>query len=537
MISVMILGHGLTKSGIMDKLVVFISRFSSTSKRKLIAIVSILTGSLSAFIQNIGAVALFLPAVLKISKKKGIPASELIMPLGFSAILGGTLTMIASGPLILSNALLKKADLEPYGLFAITPVGLCLLLGGILLFFFFGKKLLPSEQSSRSGNSVQKKLIDTWHLPHQVCYYDVPANSSLIGQTPEMSGIWNTYGLNILAISNEDKVDYAPWRHTRFDEGQQLVLLGDKHDIQRFTKKYDLNKCQRSHQIKDLEDPEYAGFVEVVIPSQSTLVGKSIRDISFRKHFAVEPVLVFSREEQIKGDFSDRRIRAGDTLILYGAWDQMVFVKNSQDFVVITPFEAEEKPKGKALIALLCFLGAVGLAIAGLPLSLTLFTGAIMMVLTGVIGMEDAYRAIEWKVVFLIAGLIPLGIAMQKTGTAAFLAEKLMGFPIMSHPLILLSSIAVISSVFSLFMSNVASIVVLAPLVIGMANISGLDPRPLVLLTAVCAANSFILPTHQVNAFLITPGGYQNRDYLKAGGLMSILFLIIVVSLFYFFYI
>ena len=158
------------------------------------------------------------------------------------------------------------------------------------------------------------------------------------------------------------------------------------------------------------------------------------------------------------------------------------------------------------------------------------------MVLTRVLRMEDAYQVIDWKVVFFLAGLIPMGIAMQKTGTAAFLAGGIMGAVYGGHPLLLLFAVAGMSTVFSLFMSNVASTVILAPLVISMARIAGMDPRPLVLLVAVCAANSFILPTHQVNAMLKTPGGYRNADYLKAGGGMTLIFLVVVTPMFYFFY-
>lgn len=158
------------------------------------------------------------------------------------------------------------------------------------------------------------------------------------------------------------------------------------------------------------------------------------------------------------------------------------------------------------------------------------------MVLLGVIKMDDFYHAIEWKVVFLIAGLIPLGTAMQKTGAAQYLAGGVMSLVQNGHPLVLLFTIAMLSTLFSLFMSNVAATVVLAPLVVGMAEIGGLDPRPLVLLVAVCAANSFVLPTHQVNAMLITPGGYRNRDYFKAGGGMTLLFLVAVVAMFYLVY-
>jgi di/tricarboxylate transporter len=172
----------------------------------------------------------------------------------------------------------------------------------------------------------------------------------------------------------------------------------------------------------------------------------------------------------------------------------------------------------------------------GASISLAFFTGAIAMILTRVLTIQEAYNAIEWKVVFLLAGLIPLGVAMQKTGAAAFLAEKVMSLVQGGHPMLILLTVAVLCTLFSLFMSNVGAIVVLAPLVMSMAQIGGLDPRPLALMAAVCAANSFILPTHQVNAFLMSSGGYRNADYIKAGSGITLLFLVIVVPLFYFFY-
>jgi len=164
------------------------------------------------------------------------------------------------------------------------------------------------------------------------------------------------------------------------------------------------------------------------------------------------------------------------------------------------------------------------------------FTGAMAMVLLRVLSIQEAYQSIEWKVVFLLAGLIPLGVAMQKTGTATFLAENVMSLIQAAHPIFLVITVAVLSTIFSLFMSNVGAIVVLAPLVIGMATIGGLDPRPLALMAAVCAANSFVLPTHQVNALLMSAGGYRNANYFKAGGGMTLIFLVVAVTVFYFFY-
>lgn len=537
MISVMIMGSGIAKTGVMNNFSGFLVRIVGSSKRKLIVLMSLSAGFLSGFIQNIGTASLFLPAIINISKREKIPASELIMPIGFATILGGTLTIVGTGPLILLNDLLRDANLKAYDFFSVTPVGLILLLTGTFFFFFFGNWVLPKSKSGRESVSEQKKIIDTWHLPHTICRYHIPANSPLIDLTPEESGIWSTYMLHILAVSLEKSVQYVPWRKTRFQAGQELALLGDETDIKKFAADFNLQLHEKLKGFKDLDDTASAGFVEILIPSQSSLVGNTMRELAFRKHYSIEPVMFFSREKEIRSDFSDRKIKAGDTLIVYALWENIIRLKTGNDFVVITPFEFEKQNKSKAWIAILCFAAAIGFTLARFPISISLFSGAVAMVLTRVIRIDEIYRAIEWKVVFLIAGLIPLGIAMQKTGTGEFLAKNIMSVIQGGHPIIFLFIVASISTLFTLIMSNVASTVVLIPLVINMAQIGGLDPRPVALMVAVCAANSFILPTHQVNAMLMTPGGYRNTDYLRAGGGITILFIIVVTSVFYLFFI
>jgi di/tricarboxylate transporter len=249
----------------------------------------------------------------------------------------------------------------------------------------------------------------------------------------------------------------------------------------------------------------------------------------------VEPVILFSKGEEIRGDFSDHEIISGDTFIVYSIWQRIGALKASTDFIVATPFVSDPKDSSKAWIGGLCFLAVIGLALAGFPIALVFLSGAVAMVLARVLSIQEAYQAVEWKVVFLLAGLIPLGIAMQRTGTAAFLAGNIMQLVMDQSPFLLVVMVGVLSTAFSLLMTNVGAIVMLAPLVIEMATLYGLDPRPLTLMAAVCAANSFLIPTHQVNALLMSPGGYRNADYLKAGSGMTLIFLVIVILFFYHF--
>lgn len=534
--AVMILGQGVAKTGLMERYSQAILKRVGTKKTKLILVMSFSAGLLSAFIQNVGSAALLLPGVLNISRRGKIAASALIMPLGFAAILGGTLSMVGSSSLIVLNDLLRSTNMEPYGLFSVTPIGILLLLSGTAFFFFCGKYVLPDRPFKGKLASDQENLIETLNLPNQIWHYNIPKESPLIGLTTEHSGVWDKYNLHILGLSNGNEVAYAPWRETNFQAGQQIALLGDEKAVKSFTADYNLNRLDQAGRFLLLTNPEKAGFAEVIIPPRSELIDQTIRQYGLRKRFAVEPLMLFSRGEQILSDFSDHQIIPGDTFIVHGLWENISDLKSSSNYVVATQIKEERIDQSKALVAALCFLGAIVLALTGAPISLSFFTGAIVMVLTRVLTIQEAYQAIEWKVIFLLAGLIPLGVAMQKTGTAAFLAENMMSLVQGEHPLILVLSIAVLSTLLSLVISNVGTVVVLTPLVVSMAAIGGLDPRPLALMAAVCATNSFILPTHQVNAMLMSAGGYRNADYLKAGSGMTLIFLTVVVFVFYLFY-
>jgi di/tricarboxylate transporter len=532
-IAVMIMGRGIARTGLMNGVSVAVIRVAGPGRRGITAFMSLIAGVVSGFVQNIGAAALFLPGMLDVSRRTNIPASSLIMPTGFAVILGGTLSMVGSGHLILVNDMLLNAGLQPYGLFSVTPLGIILLASGIAFFYFFGKYVLPRTTSAGKAPSAQEKLIEALQLPSNIWHYSISDQSPLIDQTTEQSGIWKRFNVNVIGISGEKGVIYAPWRETRFKAGQELALLGSKENIRRLAVEFKLISEPPLERFSRLRDPEESGFAEVIVPPRSEAIGQSIRKFAMRRRFAVEPLRLFSKGKEKRGDFSDHIISIGDTIIVYGLWDKIREMDKSTDFVVATPFKSEGKDHTKSWAASFCFLLAIVLALAGFPIAMSFFTGALVMILMRVLSMQQAYQAIEWKIVFLLAGLIPLGVAMQKTGTSLFLAEEIMELVSGRHPFVLILTIGVISTIFSLLISNFGAIVVLAPMVIGMAEIAGLDPRPLVLLAAVCVSNSFILPTQQVNALLMTPGGYRNFDFIKGGGGLTILFLLITVSFFY----
>jgi di/tricarboxylate transporter len=536
-IAVMVLGYGVDRSGLMNRATKPIMRFAGRSESRLIGTVSGVVGLISAFMQNVGAAALFLPAMLRIAKRTHLPASRLLMPMGFAAILGGTISMVGSSPLIILNDLMKAGGQEKFGLFSVTPLGLLLLGVGIGYFMLVGRLVLPAKTGKDTGEERQRELIDSWQLPVNVHELVVPATSALIGKTREEAMLEEQHHLHLIALADEDEILYAPWRHAHFAAGQVMALIGERDDAERFATTWSLDLRESVERFEELQNPANAGFAELIVAPHSSLVGKSTRDISFRHTYQLEPLLLLSQGTTERGDFSDRPLHAGDALVVHGRWRDLKTLAHDRNFVVATPVEAEDIDESKGWIAGLCFAGAIGLALSGAQLSLALMSGALAMILLRVISIDDAYRSVDWRTVFLLAGLIPLGIAMEKTGAASYVATQMMTLLGGGHTLIILLAIATLTTLFSLFMSNVAATVLLVPLVIELSELAGIDPRGAALLVGVSASNSFVLPTHQVNALLMGPGGYRNADYLRAGGGMTLLFLVIAVSYIYLFHV
>lgn len=535
-IAVMILGYGIEQCGLMKKVAKPIVSLAGKSENRLISLISLTVGGISSFLQNIGAAALFLPAIRRICRESEIPASRLLMPMGFAAILGGTLTMVGSSPLIMLNDLLNQAKLDSYGLFASTPVGMVVLLSGILYFVLGGKRLLPHRTPEKAGKLTQRKLIDTLNLNSIVYLMSIPENSSLVGKTREEAGLWKNYQVNLLALADDDEVEYAPWRLTRFSANQGIAIFGCKEEVTRFFEDHNLQKCDDPKKFNYIMNPESAGFAELIVLPGSTVVGSTLRTIALRKNFHVEPVLLLRGNEEFRGDFSDVTFEPGDIIIVYGLWENIETFKKNENFILASAIEGQTPKKFMALKVGLIMAGVLVGVISGTKLSVILLSGVVAMLLLNVVTIDEAYKAVDWRTVFLIAGLIPLGVAMEKTGAAVLISQQLMVLLTGSPVIVILLAVAALTTLFSLFMSNAAATVLLVPLAINIAQAAGIDPGPMALMVAVCTSNSFVLPTHQVNAFLMAPGGYHTMDYMKTGGLMTVIFIIVCVGFMYAFY-
>lgn len=529
MASVMILAYGIDRTGITSRLADIIVRYAGTGERRINAINGITVGLLSSVMQTVGVAALFLPAVRRIGTQTRIPLSRLMMPMGFAAILGGTVSMIASGPLIVLNDLLRQAGAEPFSLFAVTPVGLALLITGVALFTLAGDRILPKKEEVPYGPTI----AEIWGIDHKVRTCTIPSSSPLMGMTRDELSTRKRYGLDLIAMESRGDITIAPPRSTRFGPGMEIAFLGSMEGFVRFIRDSGCIPSGERTRLQEILDSGEYGLAELVVRPKASIIGKTPGEIRFRQTYSIEPIVHQHGETETRAGISDVPLAAGDTIVAFGSWDTLRHFAGHQDLVLLTLAEGESLRRNKGRMAVLVFAAAIGLTVTGVPLSLALLSGATLSVLTGVLTIDEAYRAVDWKIITLIGGLIPLGIALEKSGAAAVLAGFLAAVLAGSHPIVVMVAVAVLATALSLIISNVAATVLLVPPVMLLGAGTATDPRALALLVAVCAMNSFILPTHQVNALLMGPGGYTPKDYLKAGSIMSVLFIGIAVTLIY----
>ena len=533
-IGITIIGDALDKTGLMHTIARWIAGHSRGEKGAL-ALISTAVGTVSGFMQNIGAAAIFIPIVSRVASTNGVSFSRLLMPMGFAAILGGTVTMVGSGPLILLNDLLPEGT-APFGLFSVTPIGLSLLVMGVTLFVIAGKWLLPAgapPQAPQGSLEAFRSLYGVEGEVHQlVLARDCSLRELSVGDVEE------THGINIIVLIAEE-VTFSPHRDISLRTATRLAVVGDDRVVAKFIATEGISE-ELDERLQNALDSEKVGVAEVVVRPGGAVVGKTIREIRIRKTYGITPLAIYRGALVLRDHLRDVRLQVGDTILCHICWDDLSTLEaDGNDFGVITQdYPKLEQSPEKLTTALLIFSTAIGFVIfSDLKLSLVLMAGALAMVVGRVITMEEAYRAVSWKTVFLLASLIPLGAAMQHTGTATWLADqtvKLLG----DEPSLLLMqiTIAVLATVFSLVMSNVGATVILVPLAVEIATRAGFDGALFALLVAVCVSNSFVLPTHQVNALIMTPGGYRVNDFVRAGGFMTVLFIVVAITALNLFY-
>ncbi len=536
-IGVMILGGGLDKTGVMDRVAWLILHYGGKTERQIVSLTAGTVAVISSFMQNVGAAALFLPVVSRISSRTRLPMSRLVMPMGFCAILGGTMTMVASSPLIMLNDLIAHANqnlgadqaMEPFGLFSVTPIGVALVLSGLAFFVLYGKYVLPAgRQVSASRRTGTMRYMRSLHgIRAAVREVEVREGSILAGM--KIMDVQVEYSVRIVASRYAGKVLVSPPVEAPIAVPATLAIIAQPDKLKEFVEKSGVKLRPKLREFRHLLARSIAGIAEILVPPDSGVIGQTAKDMHFRMTYGLSLLSVVRAGEAITDKVAEIPFAAGDMLLCHTRWEYLARLEKDRDFVIVTTdYPREQQKPYKLALAVAFFALAIGMIIfTNIMLPVALLTGAVGMIVSGVLTMDEAYKAVSWKTVFLLAGLLPLGIAVETSGTAAYVVQHLLERIGEVPPWILQVLVAILASGFSLVMSNVGATVLLVPFAINLALATGADPAMFALTVAISTSNSFLIPTHQVNALIMGPGDYRVSDFLRVGSIMTILFLVV----------
>jgi di/tricarboxylate transporter len=525
--AVYIVSGGLFKTGVADILGSFILRLSGRGEARLITVIMLVCGILSAFMNNVGAVAVLMPAVIGISNKTKIPVSKLLIPLAFSSLLGGTMTLIGTPANILAQGILIERGLPSFGFFEITPMGAIVLLTGIIYMVLIGRHLLPVRETASDS-----------HVLRQVRAYigevQVNPQSSLVGKNLYESKLGEEYDLNVISVLRDGNLISRLHRDFIIEQNDRLILEGSAQNL--ITAQDALNLSIQPDSDIDLVDldTDDSYIFEATLSPRSKIDGRTLKEVRFRDQFGFTALAIWRHGDVITERLRDTPLHFGDALLLQGSPGRVAALNDGNEFLVLQHVDIEKRGrKEKAPLAAGIMLLVIALAIfSDLGIAISMVIGSVLMVLTGCLTMDDAYESIDWRTVFLVGGMLTLGIAMENTGTAQFLADLLLGAIGDLGPTALLGGIYLLSALITQPMSNAAAVVLMVPIAVEIALGINANVLTFVMAVVIGAATSFMTPVgHKANVLVFGPGGYKFFDYTRVGILLTV-FLFVVSMIF-----
>ena len=512
-----ILSHALQKSGILEYGVVRLNKLTERSKLLGLTVFLITVAFASAFVNNTAIVAIFIPLTIRLAQKYNLSPSKLLIPLSYIAIMGGTLTLVGTSTNLLVNSIYVNTTMaEPLGMFEFSRYGIFILLIGLLYIIFAVPFILPSR-------TVTSSLTQSYHMGGYLTELKVAEESPLVGRTFMERSINKNYDITVLDIIREGMVISKNIRNTIIHPGDVLFVRGSLENFLRMkeVEKVTMLTDEKLTQAELIHDDNT--LVERLLTQQSELVGKSLMEINFRRRFG-SFILAIRREGAIlRRKIAHVMLRAFDTLLVYGPRDKIKELSESGNFIVLGEIEATLQKNRFWWVSLVVIISAVFLAALGLvPILKGALVGMIILLVLRVISTNEAYQSINWQVIVLIAALIPIGIVIQKSGTAEWLATAMNNvveqFDPALRPVVMVSLIYLMTMMLTEMASNAATAIIMTPIAISAAMQIGLDPKPFIFSVCFAASASFITPIgYQTNLMVYGPGGYKFSDYVKVG--------------------
>jgi len=535
--AIFIVSAGLFHTGVADLVAQRLLRVAGRNESRLVALLVAAVGLMSAVMNNVGATAVLMPAVVNLARQIRTNTSRLLMPLAFGSLLGGMTTLIGTPVNILVSDSLRMVGLKSFTLLDFLPIGMTALLAGIVYFVLLGRRLVPDrspDERLAGAFDTEADIVNLYQLDERLFRARIPAGSPLIGRALAESNLRQEFELSVIGLERGGQTQLTPNKTLILQRGDVLLLEGMVDNLvwAEATGWLDIQPEVRLED-KDLQS-EVVGIAEVLLSPHSRLVGKTLTDINFRDKYHLTVLAILRDGRPRRTGLAELPLRFGDTLLVQGPRQNMRILQREADFVVLGDLDAEVvlRPSKAALALSLLLVMLVPVLAGWLPITAGALLAGLLMVITGCLTMDEAYQAIEWKAVFLVAGTLPLGIAMENTGTAQFLAKLMLDTVGSLGPIALLVGFYILTNLLTQVMSNAAAAVIIAPVAIGAARQIGADPHALVMIVAVAASASFLTPVaHQSNVLVMGPGGYRFGDYFKVGLPLDLLVLIIALVL------
>lgn len=518
-----VLSAAVFKTGSLNSINLIFLRISRKNEFTFLLVLMIFSGILSAFINDTAVVALLMPTVLKISKDTGIPPSRLLMPLSFGALMGGVCTLLGTSTNILVSGIAESHGVKPFGIFEMSGMGLVFLAAGITYMMTIGNWLLPSRKPS-------KEISETFDMGDYITEIIVTEKFDDTGKSINMTGLFRDYNVDPIQIIRENGEIINAYKYTVLRKGDTIRVRCDKEtltqirNIQGIELKIDLK-------LKD-EDFRSQGhkLYEMVVPPNSSLINNSVKSIDFRATYPGLTVLAIRhRNDILHTKLKHTKISAGDVLLVRGDEEMVAQLKGSENLLVISENSTPPIIWHKIVITLMIAVAVVTVAaLKILPIPVAAIIGVVLLILFKSISTDEAYRAIDWKVLFMLAGILSMGVALEKTGAANLLADSLVNLLGDYGPRTILSAVFLVTFLSTNIMSNNATAALLAPIAISIAAAMQVSERPFLMAVTFAASLSFMTPMgYQTNTMIYTPGNYKFMDYIRIGTPLNILYWIL----------
>lgn len=510
-LAMFILSGGITQTGLINILARNMVRIAGSSQFKQLVIIMLVVGPISAFINNTAAVAILLPSVITMARQYRQAPSKVLMPLSFFSQLAGVVTLIGTSTNILASALSAQEGYGTFSMFEFSQVGLLVFATGSLYILLIGWRFLPERH-------VETEISGIYHIKEYLSDVLVLEESPLVGQNVVQSHLREHFDIHVLDIFRGDRKVPHPLADKVIQGGDILFIRANTEQLLRIIDIEGLEIDPEIHLADHQLGSQQRRLLEVVIGPNSDLIGGTLTSSNFRYHYNCVVIAIRKHGELIRERLGNVILHFGDTLLLRGTPSALEQIKREPGFIITEEIELEEFRTEKAPIALIIVIGVVIVAALGVPILITSLVGCVLMVITGCLKMIDLHDAIRWDVIFLLAGIIPLGLILERSGGAQLIADMATQSIHYASPLLLLGIFYFITMILTGVISNNAAVVVMVPIGVAAANTLGLNPKTLILVVMFAASTSFFTPVgYQTNTMVFGPGGYKFLDFTRVG--------------------